>query len=90
MSEDAIKVELQGVRGDVAQLRKEGNERGKKLDDVLLKTAQVEVRVENLESDNKEYKDRFEKIESKIYKIGFWAVLALGGAVSAKEIISIF
>ncbi|MBE6401342.1 MAG: hypothetical protein E7037_04850 [Verrucomicrobia bacterium] len=90
MSDDAIKAELRGVRSDVAQLREEGKERGKKIDSMLVKTAEVEVRVGVLEKDNGEHKRKFKEIESKLYKIGFWAAVALGGAAGTKEILSLF
>lgn len=90
MSEDAIRAELCGVREDVHLLREEGRERGKKIDSMLVETAKVKVRVSKLEEDNGEYKRKFKEIESKLYKIGFWAALALGGIGGAKEILSLF
>lgn len=90
MSEDAIRAELSGVREDVHLLREEGRERGKKIDSMLVETATVKVRVSKLESDNAEHKKKFKEIESKLYKIGFWAALALGGATGVKEILSLF
>lgn len=90
MSEDGIKAELQGVRSDVALLREEGKERGKKIDAMLVETAQVKVRVQVLEDDNQSHKRKFKELESKLYKVGFWAALALGGTAGVKEILSLF
>lgn len=89
MSEDAIRTELCGVRHDVQQLRQEGRERGEKIDSMLVETAQVKVRVSKLEDDNNGHKARFKEIENTIYRAGFWAAVALGGAGGLREILDL-
>lgn len=87
MSEDAIKAELLGVKTEVQHLRREGDERGKKLDSVLNETTKIKGRVTHLETTSETYGAKIETLEKRAYQIGF-LILALHGG--ARELITLF
>ncbi|MBQ9759251.1 MAG: hypothetical protein IJW12_05725 [Opitutales bacterium] len=86
MSEDAIKVELNGLHQDVTLLREEGRARGEKIDQMLERTVDVEVRVEKLEDDGEANRERFKELDSRIWKMAGLLAIALGGVEGAREL----
>lgn len=80
-------MELQGVRTDVQYLRREGDARGKRLDEVLGKTLKVEGRVGTLEGLVGSHDVKIARIEKRIWQIGF-LILALHGG--AREVLTLF
>lgn len=87
MSEDAIRVELQGLRED-------GRRRGDKIDEVLRETTKIDKRVDRLKGvvdlhteKLNSHDVKIDNLEKRIYQIGF-LLLVLHG--SAREVLAIF
>ena len=82
MSEDAIRDELKGLRA-------EGKERTEMLHEIRSEQKVIKVRVENLEGQTEEHKDKIEHLEKRVYQLGCAILLVLGAIKGGSELFSL-